>query len=229
MPAKKKPEPLEKIDPPKVDVSEDGIDFAPIIFDVVVEFGQPITPTEVAELTAMDLARVTELLDGLVTEGKLVLGDDQFYRLATVAADADLVAPPVPDLEDLVARGEVTLEVDYDDTIATPSLDPAANLEGPSTVVYLPSSDIVAFLKNINLPPQLIAGFGMPSEVHGFLAFEDATPSTEEPQPTSAFRVVLYGKHMNVAARLNPNQPGYVGEVVPSAAPRLSMPEGGPE
>lgn len=222
MPAKKKPEPLEKIDPPKVDVSEDGIDFAPIIFDVVVEFGQPITPTEVAELTAMDLARVTELLDGLVTEGKLVLGDDQFYRLATVAA------PPIPDEQDVIGP---PISDEESDAAGAESLEPPAPADRleDATTVYLPSSDIVAFLKNINLPPQLIAGFGMPSEVHGFLAFEDATPSTEEPQPTSAFRVVLYGKHMNVGARLNPNQPGYVGEVVPSVAPLISTPEGGPE
>ena len=220
------PDPAPAPEPVEPAQLEDKIDFRPIVLEVVREFGMPVTPPEIATLTELETPRVTEILDELVTSGELTLGDDQFYRLPGESeSEPDIIGPPVtqedsdaagaeslivpanPDNPLLAVGEEVTIEGEFDDTLR-------------QNVVYLPSSDIVAFLKNINLPPQLLAGFGIPSEVHGFIDFEDAVPSEGETQASGAFRVVLYGKHLNTTPLLNPNQPGYESQIQHAIAPQ---------
>jgi hypothetical protein len=211
------PAPPEVPKTPEADKDDSDLDWAQLILDVVHEIvterGQPVSPLEVVNVTDFEISRVTMLLDELVTRGDLVLGDDELYRIPPDPADAqDIIGPPVTQensdaagAESLTTGEEVTIEGDYDDTLK-------------QNVVYLPSSDIVAFLKNINLPPQLTAGFGIPSSVHGFLAFESSTPTPEDPRPVCKFRVVLYGEHMNVHSPLNPHQPGYVADLTPTTS-----------
>ena len=95
--------------------------------------------------------------------------------------------------------------------------------DGETRTVRLPSSDLLAFLKNINLPPQLLDGLGTPSELSGFLTFEFASATQEDPHPVRRFKLSVYGCHTAHLTALNPNQPGYVSEVIPSALPLEEM------
>ena len=82
--------------------------------------------------------------------------------------------------------------------------------------VNIPTSDILTFLKNINLPPEQLAGFGSPQQMSGSLSFSIIDPTPENPQTVADFSVTITGSHTRVAPAMNPNQPGYVSPTTPT-------------
>lgn len=191
MPAKKKPATAQPPDAapaaPTAAALDDTIDFRPIILEVVQDFAQPISPIEVETLTTIPLARVTEILDELVTAGDLILGDDQLYRQAIDGAG-------------IIAETDEYVDVFIPHV--SPDSEPSDAATGERTV-SLPTSDLYAFLSHINLPPEQIAGFGTLSAIAGELTYGVADGDDND------FRVEIRGRHRVVRPRLNPNQPGY--------------------
>jgi hypothetical protein len=163
----------------------DEVDWKPILLDVVRDLGKPATPAVVAALTDLKVARVTAVLDDLVTDSLLVLGDDQLYRIPDSAASADQVAADV--LDAVKDGGVVTIEGDYDDS---------ADFE--TRTVAIPTSDLLRFLTTINLPPQLIEGLGTLSNLKGFLSYDPVEATAEDPHPVRRFRVTVEGDHSAV-------------------------------
>lgn len=158
----------------------DEVDFKPILLDVVRDLGKPATPAIVSELTEIPVARVTSILDDLVTDGLLVLGDDQLYRIAE-SPDSSAADAVIDAIED---AGMVTIEADFSDT---------ADFE--TRTVAIPTSDLMRFLTTINLPPQLIEGLGTLSNLKGFLSYEPIEPTAEDPHPARRFHVTVEGDH----------------------------------
>ena len=195
--APKSPEPSAPSAPPAPPApptpDRDKLDYKPILLDVVTEFGAPIAPAQVSDLTEIPIPRVIEILDELVTDSKLVLGDDQFYRLVGEESEAEKLNEP-----------------------ESPALTGHDALERFRTV-SLPTSDLIAFLSNINLPPELLAGFGSLSGVAGELNYELLDDDGNDLEATCRFTVEIHGRHRITQPRLNPNQPGYVK---PIPAPR---------
>jgi hypothetical protein len=168
--------------------------------------GAPLTATEVAALIDVPLAVVTTILDGLVSKGELVLGDDERYwfegRVLTVSASEQITAAP----EDAAVSGET----------------PEPDVEPVERTAWLPTSDLVAFLGNINLPPQMLYGLGDISSLSGLMSFEVIEPTEEDPHPKGSLRVVINGVHSRSLPLLNPNQPGYVSPDVRTFLPPLT-------
>jgi hypothetical protein len=196
-PAKKKP-PADKV----VDL-ETELDWPRILLDVLTEYGEPATAGDVAKLTGIELPKVTEHLDALVSDGQITLGDDSLYRLpdwATPDPEQDIIGPPVPQEESDAAGAE---SLSHDDIPR-------------SRTVNLPTSDLVAFLSHVNLPPELIAGFGLVSSVSGQLTYDLMDGDGNDLEATCDFIVEIRGRHRITQPRLNPNQPGYVSPITRS-------------
>lgn len=210
MPTKKKTAPTPPVD-------ENPEDLSAKILEMVRVLDQAVAPAGIAELSGLDLARATEILDDLVGEGLLALDDNQCYRLTPCIIretdeyiDVALGKSSVeldPDVKMVSAAEEVTIEGEYDDRPLFVELDPDSS---EVNSVSLPTSDLLRFLTNINLPPQLIAGLGALSDLSGVLSYEVAEATPEDPHPMRRFNVRIEGHHTCHLAALNPNQPGYV-------------------
>jgi hypothetical protein len=157
----------------------------------------------VAAIDEIPVAVITTILDMMVSDKTLTLDDDEKYHLilTPVSSERDESEAMIEQIKD---APEVTIEVEYDDT---------TNFHGETQTVHLPTSDLIAFLSNINLPPQMMSGLGALSKLDGFLTFEVLTPTDEDPRPSGKLRLTVYGRHSHVATALNPNQPGYVSPV----------------
>jgi len=168
--------------------------------------GDALSASDIAALIEVPLPVATTILNDLVSSDRLLLGDDGLYCALSDPADGlDIIGPPITQEESDAAGAESLI-----------GLDAASDPDSDRTVVYLPSSDIIAFLRNINLPSQFLVGFGVPARVNGFLAFESSSPTPDDPHPLCRFRVVLYGEHMNVSTPPNPNQSGYQNPTIDS-------------
>jgi hypothetical protein len=161
------------------------LDFKPVVLDVVREFGAPISASQVATLTEMEIPRVTGILDELVTDSDLALGDDQFYRLADAGAIEDI--------------GEAAIEGKYDDSIIV-----------EHRVASIPTSSIYAFLANLNLPPEYLEGLGAFHDLSGTIDYCPAEPTEDDPRPVCEFTISISGHHTAHFKHPNPNQRGYV-------------------
>jgi hypothetical protein len=175
------------------------LDWPQLIYEVVVEYDAPASPTDVAAITDFELARVTEILDGLVSDGRLILGDDQLYRLPPDPTDEqDIIGPPVTQEESDAAGAEPLVE---------PRLGHDAISR--SRTVSLPTSDLYALFSHVNLPPELIAGFGPLSSISGELTYDLMDADGNDLEATCDFHVEIRGRHRITQPKLNPNQPGY--------------------
>ena len=215
-PAKRGPGRPRKVRPPDPPESKTFVNETVAInsTDALDSAGAPLTATEVAALIDVPVAVVTTILDGLVSKGELVLGDDERYwfegRPAPGAEGSTLSGPgpetPAPEPEP---------DPDPDDEALT-------ILKAEAQTVWLPTSDLMTFLTHVNLPPQMLYGLGDISSLSGLMSFEVIEPTEDDPHPKGSLRVVINGTHSRSLPLLNPNQSGYVSPTARTFLPPLT-------